>query len=100
MSKGETITISKAEYQQLLKKVSEVDLLKHQLADLQRMIFGQKRERFVSPDPNQGVLFDFPAEESRENKQKKLPIHAPNQKRRKNNHCVPNFPRTCHAGKK
>lgn len=89
MSKGETITISKAEYQQLLKAVSEVDLLKHQLADLQRMIFGQKRERFVSPDPNQGILFDFPAEEVTEaekleitytrnkpKKEKKQPLRA------------------------
>lgn len=72
MSKGETITISKAEYQQLLKKVSEVDLLKHQIADLQRMIFGQKRERFVLPDPNQGVLFDFPAEESQKKQTEKI----------------------------
>jgi transposase len=72
MSKGETITISKAEHQQLLSYKSEVSILKHQLAELQRMIYGQKRERFVSPDPNQGVLFDFPSEEGPEKQTEKI----------------------------
>jgi len=63
MTTGETITISKEEYQELLDFKAEVGLLKHQLAELRRMIFGQKRERFVSPDPAQGVLFDLPLEE-------------------------------------
>ncbi len=89
MANSENITIPKAEYQELLKKVSEVELLRQQLADLQRMIFGQKRERFVLPDPNQGVLFDFPAEEVQEKqtqeitytrtkpvKEKKRPLRA------------------------
>lgn len=89
MANSENITISKAEYQELLKKVSEVELLRQQLADLQRMIFGHKRERFVLPDPNQGVLFDFPAEEVQEKqtqeitytrtkpvKEKKRPLRA------------------------
>ncbi len=74
MSKGETITISKQEYQQLLEVKSEVELLKEQLARLQRMIFGRKSERFVLPDPNQGVLFELPKEELLKTKQKKLPI--------------------------
>lgn len=89
MADSENITIPKAEYQELLKKVSEVELLRQQLADLQRMIFGQKRERFVLPDPDQGVLFDFPAEEVQEKqteeitytrtkprKEKKRPLRA------------------------
>lgn len=89
MANSENITIPKAEYQELLKKVSEVELLRQQLADLQRMIFGQKRERFILPDPNQGVLFDFPAEEVQEKqtqeitytrikpvKEKKRPLRA------------------------
>jgi len=66
MSKGENITISRAEYQELLNKSSEVDWLKDQLEQLKRMIFGQKRERFISSDPNQRVLFDLPAEEAPE----------------------------------
>lgn len=89
MANSENITIPKAEYQELLKKVSEVELLRQQLADLQRMIFGQKRERFILPDPSQGVLFDFPAEEVQEKqtqeitytrtkpvKEKKRPLRA------------------------
>src|SRR5690554_4643693 len=72
MANSENITISKAEYQELLKKVSEVETLRQQLADLQRMIFGQKRERFILPDPNQGVLFDFPAEEVQEKQTQKI----------------------------
>jgi transposase len=63
----EMITISKAEYQELISFKTEVDKFKskvewleHQLAQLQRMIFGAKSERFVAPDPLQGSLFDFP----------------------------------------
>ena len=66
MTTGETITISKAEYQELLDFKAEVGLLKHQLAELRRMLFGQKRERFISPDPAQGVLFDLPVQETPE----------------------------------
>lgn len=90
MASEETITISKKEYQQLLSFKSEVDILKHQLAQLQRMLFGQKRERFIGPGPDQGVLFDLPAEETTEKetqevtytrnkpkKEKKHPLRAP-----------------------
>ncbi len=66
MTTGETITISKQEYRELLDFKAEVGLLKHQLAELKRMMFGQKRERFVSPDPAQGILFDIPVEETTE----------------------------------
>jgi transposase len=73
MITGETITISKAEYQEFInlkaeaeKYKSEVEWLKHQLAELRRMLFGQKRERFISPDPAQGVLFDLPVQETTE----------------------------------
>ncbi|MFW5822846.1 MAG: hypothetical protein ACOCU7_05615 [Tangfeifania sp.] len=72
MANSENITIPKAEYQELLKKVSEIDLLKHQLAELRRLIYGQKRERFVSPDPNQGVLFDFQEEGAPETKKEEI----------------------------
>jgi len=71
MTTGETITISIAEYQEFInlkaeaeKYKSEVEWLKHQLAELRRMLFGQKRERFISPDPAQGVLFDLPVQET------------------------------------
>ncbi|RLD22579.1 MAG: IS66 family transposase [Bacteroidetes bacterium] len=37
--------------------------LKFQLAELKRMIFGAKRERFVPTDINQGSLFDLPVPE-------------------------------------
>lgn len=66
MATGETITISKQEYQELLDFKAEVGLLKHQLAELKRMLFGQKRERFISTDPAQGMLFDLPLEETPE----------------------------------
>jgi transposase len=66
MTTDETITISKQEYRELLDFKAEVGLLKHQLAELKRMMFGQKRERFVSPDPAQGILFDLPVEETTE----------------------------------
>jgi len=60
MTSQETITISKAEYQELLRFKSEVEWLKHQLAELKRLVYGSKRERFIAPDPLQGVLFNLP----------------------------------------
>jgi transposase len=70
MTIGETITISKAEYQQfleqkstLLEQQSQIEWLKHQLAELQRLIYGSKRERFIAPDPLQSTLFDLPVPE-------------------------------------
>jgi len=63
MTSEETITISKAEYQELLGLKSEVEWLNHQLAELKRLIYGSKRERFLLPDPLQSSLFDFPETE-------------------------------------
>jgi transposase len=66
MTSEETITISKAEYQQFLDQKSEIEWLKHQLAELQRLIYGSKRERFITPDPLQSTLFELPATENTE----------------------------------
>ena len=56
MQGEEMITISKAEYQQFLdqkstlqEQQSEIEWLKHQLDELKRLIYGSKRERFISP---------------------------------------------------
>jgi len=65
MKSIETITISKAEYQALLKLKSEVDFLNHQLAQFKRMIFGSKRERFVAEDINQLSLFNEAEQEKK-----------------------------------
>lgn len=62
----DSITISKAEYEKLLGFEKEVQWLKHQLSQLQRLLFGQKRERFIATDPAQGTLFDLPATEAAE----------------------------------
>lgn len=62
MTGAETITITKAEYEELVSFKSEVVLLKHQLSELKRLIFGAKSERFVSPVPGQLSLFDLPQE--------------------------------------
>jgi transposase len=55
------ITISNEQYQKFLKQESEIEWLRHQLSELQRMIFGAKSERFIAPDPSQLNLFDLPA---------------------------------------
>jgi transposase len=68
----EMIYISQAEYQELLKYKSEVEWLKHQLSQLQRMIFGAKSERYIAPDPLQGSLFDFPSVEAPEKQQEEI----------------------------
>jgi transposase len=71
MINQETITISKQEYQALLAYKDEVTYLNHQLAELKRLIFGAKSERFVSTavDPLQGSLFEVPMDEPVEQKQ-------------------------------
>ena len=66
MESTETVTITKAEYEQLIATKSEVAYLKFQLAELKRMIFGAKSERFVSQNPDQATLFDLPAEQPQE----------------------------------
>ena len=73
MQNGEMITISKAEYQQFLdqkstlqEQQSEIAWLKHQLSELQRLIYGSKRERFIGADPLQSTLFDLPKAENKE----------------------------------
>jgi len=72
MTSEETITISKAEYQELLGFKSEVEWLKHQLAELKRMIYGSKSERFIAPDPLQNTLFELPALGEEEKKQEEI----------------------------
>ena len=54
--------ISQSEYEALLKEITilrdENSFLKDQLEQLKRMVFGQKRERFIPGDNGQSSLFD------------------------------------------
>ena len=90
MATAETVTISKEEYSRFLKLQDEVAYLSHQLAEMKRLIFGSKRERFVSSaDPQQTTLFDLPENEQVEEKkirvsyertktvEKKQPLRTP-----------------------
>lgn len=63
MSSTELVTISKEEFEALK---SENAWLKHQLAELKRLIYGAKSERFVTTDPEQTTLFDLAAEQPTE----------------------------------
>ena len=64
MASEETVTISRKEYDQLIGLKEKVAILNHQLADLKRLVYGSKRERFISSnDPAQGSLFNIPQEE-------------------------------------
>jgi transposase len=63
MSGTETVTISKQEFEALK---SENTWLKHQLAELKRLIYGAKSERFVAAHPGQATLFDLPSEQPTE----------------------------------
>ena len=74
MISQETITISKQEYQALLAYKDEVSYLTHQLAELKRLIFGSKSERFIAPtvDPQQGSLFEMPMTEPVEKPQQEI----------------------------
>ena len=55
-----TLTIPKDEFLRLKKEnielKSQIDILKQQLANLQRMLFGPRSERFTGIDPNQLTL--------------------------------------------
>ena len=63
MASTEQILISKEEFETLK---SENAWLKHQLAELKRLIYGAKSERFVSTNPDQATLFDLPSEQPQE----------------------------------
>ena len=63
MASKENILVSKEEFEALK---SENAWLKHQLAELKRLIYGAKSERFVTQNPDQGTLFDLPAEQPQE----------------------------------
>ena len=65
MNQGETVTISRAEYDELLAYKAQVMRMQDELKELKRLVFGSKRERFV-PDqaPEQGTLFDVPEQEN------------------------------------
>lgn len=73
MATGETVTISREEYNRFLKLQDEVDYLSHQLGEMKRLIFGSKRERFLSSDdPQQTTLFDLPEKELVEEKKETI----------------------------
>lgn len=59
MASEDTITITRKQYDKFLAQGSEIESLKHELAELRRMIFGAKSERFVPIDPLQGRLFEL-----------------------------------------
>jgi len=65
MNVQQTITISLEEYQQLTELKSRFEFLKQELAELKRLIFGSKRERFIpsSSDSGQCSLFELPETE-------------------------------------
>lgn len=60
MQNQAVITIPKQEYLELQKLKEEVAYYKQEIAELRRLIFASKSERFISQqqDPNQPSLFD------------------------------------------
>ncbi len=52
LSKEELIHIN-------LEQSAQIQLLQHQLAELKRLVFGQKRERFIPAQSGQASLFDM-----------------------------------------
>lgn len=67
MASKETVTISRAEYQKFLDLEARVSDLTFQIAQMRRLIYGSKRERFISQDnPSQISLFELPEAEPEE----------------------------------
>lgn len=67
------------------KAIAERDKLKLQLEGLQRLLFGQKSERFIEPNPLQPELdlgFEDGEEEKKAEDKTKVPEHARRKKRR------------------
>jgi transposase len=62
MANDETVTISRSEYEGMRQQIG---YLTQQLAEMKRLIFGTKRERFISAENlAQGNLFNLPAAET------------------------------------
>ena len=72
MTGAETITITRQEYAELIHFRSEVGLLKYQLAELKRLLYGTKSERYIAPDPAQPTLFELPGEITAEKPQEEI----------------------------
>lgn len=68
MTGDQTVTISKHEYETIILANSENEVkiayLEQQLAELKRLIFGTKSERYVPAVANQPTLFELPQEEA------------------------------------
>lgn len=60
MASTETVSITKSEYEDLLRQKNLVAALQHELAQLKRMIFGSKSERHIPSDPNQPPCLSYP----------------------------------------
>ena len=69
MASKEMITIPKSEY---LEMKQQIELLSHQLAELKRLVFGAKKERFILTSPEQYRLFDLPQEQAGEKQQEEI----------------------------
>jgi transposase len=69
MASTETITINKQEFESLK---SENAWLKYQLAELKRLIYGAKSERYIAPNPDQPTLFELPGEITAEKPQEEI----------------------------
>lgn len=72
MTNHETILIPKAEYLELIQAKNLVPILKYELLELKRLIYGSKSERFVPSDPNQYKLFDLPEQQVDEKQQEQI----------------------------
>ena len=59
MKNEKMVTITEQEYQEFLAQKATVEILKHQLAELQRIIFGAKSERYIPIASNQSTLFEL-----------------------------------------
>lgn len=69
MASTETVTISKAEYDSM---VAELAMLRHELAQLKRMIFGSRSERHIPSYTGQPTLFEIPAVEVPEQEKEQI----------------------------
>jgi len=73
MASEEMVAITKADYERFLGLEAKVTDLSFQLAEMKRLIFGSKRERFIGTDNSeQCTLFEVPQQEQKQTEQEEI----------------------------
>lgn len=89
MESAELVTITKAEYQELIGLKAQVAYFKFQLSELKRLIYGASSERFIgAPSPDQPNLFTLDEQQPVETPAETEDIAYTRKKKKKENQAL------------